>query len=69
MQDGKLIKDFVMGNDGDEPPLYKAVQGGTISTMQENYGEYGLVWIIRYDANGNEIDRYNMKYVSTITWQ
>lgn len=68
MEDGKLIKDFVAQVQGEEAVLYKPFVGGSIKVVTENYGEYGLVWAVRYDADGKEFDRHNMKFISSITW-
>lgn len=64
---GKKILDFVMPSGGDDI-LYKPATGGSISTVEDNYGDHGVAWAVRYDANGNEIDRFNLRYVSIITW-
>lgn len=64
---GKIIQDFVMPSGGDDI-LYKPVVGGSISVVEDNYGDHGIVWAVRYDPNGDEIDRFNLKYVSIITW-
>lgn len=68
MENGKLIQDFVMELSGEEPVLYKAADGGSIKYEEQNLGDHGIAWAVRYDADGREIDRYNMKYVACITW-
>lgn len=68
MENGKLIQDFVMELSGEDPVLYKAVNDGRISVVIDNYGDHGIAWAVRYDAEGKEIDRYNMKYIACVAW-
>lgn len=68
MEDGKLIADFVLSLNNEDPVLYVPGTGGIIRTMKEDFGDHGIAWAVRYDADGNEIDRFNLKHVSIITW-
>lgn len=64
---GKQIQDFLIIV-GDEETLYKPVEGGKICAVEDNYGDHGIAWAVRFDSNGNEIDRHNLKYVAAVTW-
>lgn len=68
MEDKKrLVKDFVTGTD-EHAVLLKPLEGGRIEYFSEYFGDHSDNWLIRYDANGIEHDRYNIKYVANFEW-
>jgi hypothetical protein len=64
---GTLIKDLVI-QDKDEPILIKPPEKGTLVLNEEFCGDYSLWFIVKKDEQGNELSRYNLRYVSEFTY-
>ncbi len=35
----------------------------------ENHGDHDEDWVCLYDKSGNEIERYNARFISMIMWE
>lgn len=66
MLDGRKAKTIYFGKDGEI--RIDSTNEKTLEVENENYGDYGICWVI-VKKNNVETQRINVKYIETIIWE
>ena len=64
----KAIHCFSLGSQPITDSNIVATEGNKLYLKSIGHGEYDEDWIVEIDKTGNEIQRWNTKYVDYIKW-
>ena len=65
---GALIKDFIV-YEKDEAILIRKSKDERLQIKELYCGDHSLWFIVRYDKNGNELTRYNLRFVAEFEYE
>ena len=53
---------------GEDEKQLHASEPGRIVEEEQNLGEYGILWAIEKDVNGNVTAKHNLRYVESVIY-